>query len=100
MFQLAEKSKFLKRLSKTKTGKHETFWHSIWNQAKAHGKSKQDKVTIQVPIESDSRCDPRKTPEVTEVELTIADIESMAKKESNNKSASFISENSVTDSVT
>ncbi|EEZ98110.1 uncharacterized protein LOC103315104 [Tribolium castaneum] len=69
------KHEFLKIVSKAKQHQKDILWKNIWNQAKANGQTKNDKITIKIPVQSKGN----KSEHIFETEISIGEIEQILK---------------------
>jgi hypothetical protein len=70
------KQEFLKIVSKAKQHQKEILWKNIWNQARANGQNKEDKITIKIPYQGKES---KGENDMFETELTIGEVEEILK---------------------
>ncbi|KAJ3667141.1 hypothetical protein Zmor_002543 [Zophobas morio] len=66
------KQEFLKIVSKAKQNQKDVLWKNIWNQAKANGQTKSDKITIKIPCQGG-----KEGQKFFETEITIGEVEEL-----------------------
>ncbi|XP_044258399.1 uncharacterized protein LOC123007267 isoform X2 [Tribolium madens] len=69
------KQEFLKIVTKAKQHQKDILWKNIWNQAKANGQTKNDKITIKIPVQNKGI----KGDHTFETEISIGEIEQILK---------------------
>lgn len=68
--QVSAKEEFIKIVSRAKGAQKEMLWKNIWNQAKINGQSRDDKITIKIPVLKNTGSN-----EMFQTELTIKEVE-------------------------
>lgn len=70
------KEEFFKIVTKAKQHQKDILWKNIWNQANANGQTKEDKITIKIPVQNKGS---KIEHHIVETEISIGEIEKILK---------------------